>query len=173
MPITTPRDLEAFRSLLGDGEQWGIRLSYLAQPQPRGLADAFIVGRAFIGGDPVCLILGDNIFFGQGLGRRLRKVARRDQGATIFAYPVRDPERYGVIELDDAMRPVNIEEKPAQPRSQLAVTGLYFYDNKVVEIADALTPSNRGELEITDVNGAYLEQDLLRVEILGRGAACR
>jgi glucose-1-phosphate thymidylyltransferase len=169
--ITTPRDRDAFASLLGDGSQWGLRFSYAVQPVPRGLADAFIVGAPFVGADPVVLVLGDNIFFGQGLGRRLRQVSARTEGATVFAYPVRDPRRYGVVELDAGGRPIGIEEKPERPRSRLAVTGLYFYDNAVVSIARDLKPSARGELEITDVNRVYLERGQLTVEIFGRGAA--
>jgi glucose-1-phosphate thymidylyltransferase len=169
--ITTPTDAESFRRLLGDGQQWGLRLHYAAQSSPRGLADALIVGAAFIGDDSVALILGDNIFFGQGLAKRLQDVAARRDGATIFAYPVSDPERYGVVELDQARRPLSIEEKPAHPRSRLAVAGLYFYDHDAIAFARALKPSGRGELEITDLNRRYLEQGRLKVEILGRGAA--
>ncbi|MFZ1414133.1 MAG: glucose-1-phosphate thymidylyltransferase RfbA [Defluviicoccus sp.] len=169
--ITTLTDAENFRRLLGDGGQWGLRLSYATQSSPRGLADALIVGSAFIGDDSVALILGDNIFFGQGLAKRLQEVAARREGATIFAYPVSDPERYGVVELDPTLRPLSIEEKPAHPRSRLAVAGLYFYDRDAVGFARALNPSGRGELEITDLNRRYLEEGRLRVEILGRGAA--
>lgn len=169
--ITTPEDVASFRRLLGDGSQWGIDLDYAVQPTPGGLAQAFLIGEAFIGDDPVCLILGDNIFFGQGLAERLQATGRRTEGATVFAYFVRDPERYGVVTFDDAGKVLDIEEKPANPRSHYAVTGLYFYDNDVVSIAKALAPSPRGELEITDVNKAYLERDDLRVELLGRGAA--
>lgn len=169
--ITTPRDESVFTNLLKDGTQWGLRFRYAVQPSPRGLADAFIVGAPFIGSDPVTLILGDNIFFAEGLARRLQRVASSTQGATIFAYPVRDPERYGVVELDAAGRPISLEEKPTRPKSRLAVTGLYFYDNDVVGIARDLKPSARDEIEITDVNLAYLKQGRLAVEILGRGAA--
>ncbi|MHC4973457.1 MAG: glucose-1-phosphate thymidylyltransferase RfbA [Planctomycetota bacterium] len=167
--ITTPRDADSFKELLGDGSQWGLSLRYAAQPEPGGLAQAFLIGEEFAGGDPVALILGDNIFFGHGLARRLQAVP--EAGATVFAYYVGDPERYGVIELDDAGRPTSIEEKPAAPRSNYAVTGLYFYDNDVIEIARGLRPSPRGELEITDVNAAYLARGTLRVEVLGRGMA--
>jgi len=169
--ITTPEDSEAFQRLLGDGSQWGIRLSYAVQPKPEGLAQAFIIGHDFIAGEPVCLVLGDNIFYGQGLARRLQAAAARPTGATVFAYWVRDPERYGVVAFDKDGRATDIEEKPARPKSNFAVTGLYFYDSDVVEIASNLKPSARGELEITDVNRAYLERGDLRVEMLGRGAA--
>lgn len=167
--ITTPRDAGAFRELLGDGSQWGITLRYAVQPHPGGLAQAFLIGEEFVGTDPVALILGDNIFFGHGLARRLQGIP--DDGATVFAYYVRDPERYGVVEMDENGQPVGIEEKPAVPRSNHAVTGLYFYDHDVLAIARGLRPSARGELEITDVNRAYLERGTLRVEILGRGMA--
>ncbi len=169
--ITTPADQDAFQSLLGDGSRFGIRLNYAAQAAPRGLADAFIVGREFVGDDSVALILGDNVFFGHGLVDSLLRAAARTEGATVFAYPVSDPERYGVVELDDAGRPTAIVEKPAEPRSHNAVTGLYFYDNDVIRIAAELAPSERGELEITDVNLAYLERGDLTVEVLGRGIA--
>jgi len=169
--ITTPEDSDAFRRLLGDGSQWGIRLSYVVQPKPEGLAQAFIIGRDFVASDPVCLVLGDNIFYGQGLARQLQAAAARSGGATVFAYWVRDPERYGVVAFDKEGRATDIEEKPARPKSNFAVTGLYFYDSDVVEIAANLKPSARGELEITDVNRAYLERGDLRVEMLGRGAA--
>ena len=169
--ITTPEDSEAFQRLLGDGSQWGIDFSYAIQPRPEGLAQAFIIGRDFVGTDPVCLVLGDNIFYGQGLAKRLQAAASLREGATVFAYWVRDPERYGVVAFDKDGRATNIEEKPAQPRSNFAVTGLYFYDSDVVDIAANLKPSPRGELEITDVNRAYLERGDLRVEMLGRGAA--
>ena len=167
--ITTPRDEPLFRELLGDGSQWGLRLEYAAQPAPGGIAQAFLVGESFLGSDAAALILGDNIFFGHGLAQRLQQVPL--EGATVFAYPVRDPQRYGVVELDAAGRPVSIVEKPKSPRSNYAVTGLYFYDHDVVAIAKALRPSARGELEITDVNNAYLERGRLRVELLGRGMA--
>ena len=169
--ITTPTDQEAFKRLLGDGSQIGLRVHYAVQPSPDGLAQAFVIGRDFIGGDAVALALGDNIFYGHGLSESLRRAAARREGATIFAYWVRDPERYGVVEFDADGRPVGLEEKPAKPRSPYAVTGLYFYDNDVVEIAAGLTPSARGELEITDVNRAYLTAGSLHVERLGRGVA--
>lgn len=169
--ITTPDDLPAFQRLLGDGSQWGICLSYAVQPNPNGLTEAFIIGKDFTQGEPVCLILGDNIFFGTGLPDTLRSAARLAQGAVIFAYPVRDPERYGVVELDDDYQVVSLEEKPEQPRSNYAVPGMYFYDGQVTGIAEALQPSARGELEITDLNRAYLERGLLQVEVLGRGVA--
>lgn len=169
--ITTPEDGPAFERLLGDGTQWGIRISYAVQPKPEGLAQAFLIGEEFIGDDPVCLVLGDNIFYGQGLAKRLQAAARRDTGATVFAYWVSDPERYGVVSFDAEGRATDIEEKPAQPKSNYAVTGLYFYDNDVVRIARNQKPSPRGELEITDVNRAYLERGDLQVEMLGRGAA--
>ncbi len=169
--ITTPEDNAAFRRLLGHGNQWGINLHYAVQPEPRGLAEAFLIGKPFIRGGPVCLILGDNLFYGHGLPEQLQRVARRERGATLFAYYVRDPERYGVVHFDKAGRILSIEEKPSHPRSHYAVTGLYFYDEEVVEIAEGLSPSPRGELEITDVNKAYLERGKLSVELLGRGVA--
>jgi glucose-1-phosphate thymidylyltransferase len=169
--ITTPADQEAYRRLLGDGGQIGLRIDYAVQPSPDGLAQAFLIGRDFIGDGSVALALGDNVFYGHGLPDYLRRAANRAKGATIFAYWVRDPERYGVIDFDAAGRPVGLEEKPARPRSPWAVTGLYFYDNEVVEIAAGLKPSARGELEITDVNRAYLRAGALHVEKLGRGIA--
>jgi glucose-1-phosphate thymidylyltransferase len=169
--ITTPQDREAFARLLGDGAQWGIAIRYAVQPAPGGLAQAFLIGEDFIGRDPVCLVLGDNIFFGHGLSERLQRAATGGRGATVFAYYVRDPERYGVVAFDAAGRATDIEEKPATPKSHYAVTGLYFYDNDVVAIAKGLRPSARGELEITDVNRAYLRRGDLRVEQLGRGYA--
>jgi glucose-1-phosphate thymidylyltransferase len=169
--ISTPEDLPRFQDLLGDGTQWGIQLSYQVQPKPEGLAQAFILGENFIGTDRVCLILGDNLFYGQGLSRRFQQAAAREKGATVFGYQVKDPERYGVVTFDDFGRAVDIEEKPECPKSSFAVTGLYFYDNEVIGIARGLAPSPRGELEITDVNRAYLEKGLLHVEPMGRGTA--
>ena len=169
--ISTPEALPAFCRLLGDGSQWGLSFTYAEQPDPRGLADAFLVKPEFIGQQPACLILGDNIFFGHGLPAKLRTAAQLDAGALIFAYPVRDPQRYGVVEFDDQGRALSIEEKPARPRSHYAVPGLYFYDRQVLEIASNLKPSARGELEITDLNQVYLERDQLRVEVIGRGVA--
>jgi glucose-1-phosphate thymidylyltransferase len=169
--ISTPDALPVFQRLLRSGEQWGLSFSYAEQGAPRGLADAFIVGRDFVGEDNAALILGDNIFYGQGLPAQLREAASLQEGALIFAYPVRDPERYGVVEFDDDGRAISIEEKPKQPRSHYAVPGLYFYDNRVLEIAANLQPSDRGELEITDVNRHYLERGQLRVAVMGRGIA--
>ncbi|QQS54550.1 MAG: glucose-1-phosphate thymidylyltransferase RfbA [Candidatus Competibacteraceae bacterium] len=169
--ITTPRDQEAYQALLGDGRQWGVAFHYAAQPSPDGLAQAFLIGEDFIGGDPACLILGDNIYYGQGLSAVLRRAAAREQGATVFGYYVRDPERYGVVSFDAQGRAVDIQEKPQKPKSNYAVTGLYFYDNEVVEIARNIRPSARGELEITDLNKVYLERGALNVELLGRGYA--
>lgn len=169
--ITTPESLEAFQSLLGDGRQWGLQFAFKAQDKPRGLADAFLVGRDFVGGKPVCLILGDNIFFGHGLAGQLVKSARLKSGAIVFAYPVKDPERYGVVEFDAEGRAVSIEEKPAKPKSHFAVPGLYFYDGRVSDLAAALKPSPRGEIEITDLNLKYLRRGELKVEEMGRGVA--
>jgi len=169
--ISTPRDLPLFRQLLGDGEQWGLRFQYAEQKQPRGLADAFRIGADFINGEPSCLILGDNIFFGHGLPRILNRCAQLTAGARIFAYPVRDPERYGVVEFDEQGKVLNLEEKPEKPRSYYAVPGMYFYDSDVVNIAADLQPSARGELEITDLNLVYLQRGQLSVEVLGRGYA--
>jgi glucose-1-phosphate thymidylyltransferase len=169
--ISTPQDTPRFAELLGDGHRWGLNLSYAVQPNPEGLAQAFLIGRDFIGGSPSALVLGDNIFYGQTLSQQLRRAAAKDKGATIFAYHVQDPERYGVVEFDAQGRAISIEEKPAKPKSRCAVTGLYFYDSNVAEIAATLKPSPRGELEITDLNRRYLEQGLLDVEQLGRGMA--
>jgi len=169
--ITTPRDQLAYADLLGDGNQWGINIQYTLQPSPDGLAQAFLLGETFIGRDPACLILGDNIFYGSGLSNKLRRAAQRTEGASVFAYYVQDPERYGVVEFDNEGRAIGIEEKPTQPRSNYAVTGLYFYDNEVVSIAKNIVPSARGELEITDVNRHYLAQNRLQVEVMGQGTA--
>jgi glucose-1-phosphate thymidylyltransferase len=169
--ISTPNALPAFRDLLGEGDQWGLKFSYIQQNEPRGLADAFLLGKDFINGEEVCLILGDNIFFGHGMPESLRRAADLKKGALIFAYPVRDPERYGVVEFDQEGKALSIEEKPEKPRSQYAVPGIYFYDGKVVEYAESLAPSERGELEITDLNCIYLEKRDLNVEVLGRGVA--
>jgi glucose-1-phosphate thymidylyltransferase len=169
--ISTPEDLPLFHRLLGDGREWGISFSYAEQAEPRGLADAFIVGKDFIAGEPACLILGDNIFFGHDLPKRLQACAELSQGARIFAYPVSDPQRYGVVEFDQDYRALSLEEKPAQPRSHYAVPGLYFYDNQVTALAESLKPSARGEIEITDLNRIYMEKDQLQVEVLGRGFA--
>jgi glucose-1-phosphate thymidylyltransferase len=169
--ISTPQDTPRFQELLGDGREWGLELSYAVQPRPEGLAQAFIVGRDFVGGAPSCLILGDNIFHGHDLAPSLVRASAGTKGATVFAYPVKDPERYGVVEFDAGGNAVSIEEKPAQPKSRYAVTGLYFYDPAVIEIAANLKPSPRGELEITDVNRRYLEAGTLAVEVMGRGTA--
>lgn len=169
--ISTPEDLPAYQRALGDGRQWGLRLAYAEQAQPRGLADAFRVGRDFVNRQPVALMLGDNVFYGTSLQEKVRRAAALEEGAVIFAYEVHDPERYGVVEFDAARRVVSLEEKPANPRSNYAIPGIYFYDHKVCQIADALKPSTRGELEITDLNRVYLAHHELRVEVLGRGTA--
>jgi glucose-1-phosphate thymidylyltransferase len=169
--ITMPEDRASFQKLLGDGSRWGMNFSYSEQSEPRGLADAFLVGSDFVGEEPVCLILGDNIFFGHGLAEQLESAAQLEDGALIFAYAVRDAERYGVIEFDDRGMALSIEEKPTHPRSNYAVPGLYFYDERVVELAQSLKPSHRGELEISDLNRLYLERSELRVELIGRGVA--
>jgi glucose-1-phosphate thymidylyltransferase len=169
--ITTPTDLPSFQRLLGDGSQWGLSVSYAEQPKPEGLAQAFIIGREFVGAAPVALVLGDNLFYGHGLSEQLQQAAKRTQGATVFAYHVKDPERYGVVHFDAQRRALGIEEKPSQPKSNYAVTGLYFYGNDVLDIAAKLAPSPRGELEITDVNLDYLARGQLQVELFGRGTA--
>ena len=169
--ITSPRDQLAYADLLGDGSQWGINLQYTIQASPDGLAQAFLLGEDFIGQSPVCLVLGDNIFYGAGFTSKLRRAAQRSDGASVFAYYVHDPERYGVVEFDAEGRAIGIEEKPDAPRSHYAVTGLYFYDNDVISVAKGITPSARGELEITDVNRHYLEQGSLQVEVMGQGTA--
>lgn len=169
--ITTPHDQAAFQYLLGDGSQWGINLSYAVQASPDGLAQAFLIGEDFIGDSSVSLILGDNIFFGQGMHKKLRNAVKRESGATVFGYYVKDPERYGVVTFDDEGKAVDLEEKPAKPQSNYAVTGLYFYDNQIIDFAKLIKPSARGELEITDVNKLYLDADQLSVEVMGRGYA--
>jgi glucose-1-phosphate thymidylyltransferase len=169
--ITTPEDVDRFCLLLGDGIQWGIHLEYAVQPRPEGLAQAFLLGKQFLAGEGCCLVLGDNIFFGTDLPRILERAASRDHGASVFAYQVSDPERYGVVEFDGNGKVVSVEEKPSQPRSSFAITGIYFYDNQIVEIAEQIKPSHRGELEITDVNRIYMERGQLNVELLSRGFA--
>ncbi|HCE1795375.1 TPA: glucose-1-phosphate thymidylyltransferase RfbA [Vibrio parahaemolyticus] len=169
--ITTPEDNAGFKRLLGDGSDFGINLEYAIQPSPDGLAQAFLIGEEFIGDDSVCLVLGDNIFYGQSFSDTLKRAAARESGATVFGYQVKDPERFGVVEFDDSMKAVSIEEKPAKPKSNYAVTGLYFYDNRVVEMAKQVKPSHRGELEITTLNEMYLNDGTLNVELLGRGFA--
>ncbi|HPH94620.1 MAG TPA: glucose-1-phosphate thymidylyltransferase RfbA [Anaerolineaceae bacterium] len=169
--ISTPEDMPSFQRLLRDGSQWGLKIEYAVQYEPRGLADAFIVGESFVGDEPVCLILGDNIFYGHGLPETLIKAASLKEGAEVFAYPVRDPERYGVVEFDAEGRALSIEEKPAHPRSHYAIPGIYFYDNQVVTKAKNLKPSPRGEIEITDLNNLYLQEGRLRVQVMGRGVA--
>jgi glucose-1-phosphate thymidylyltransferase len=169
--ISTPEDTPRFKQLLGDGEQWGIELRYAIQPSPDGLAQAFLIGKEFLGGEGCCLVLGDNIFYGQDFAKTLRKAAAGGRGATVFAYPVLDPERYGVVEFDAERNAISIEEKPEKPKSRYAVTGIYFYDAQVVSVAEGLKPSPRGELEITDVNRWYLERGQLRTQLLGRGTA--
>jgi glucose-1-phosphate thymidylyltransferase len=169
--ISTPSDTPRFKDLLGDGSQWGINLEYAVQQKPEGLAQAFLIAESFIGNDSCCLILGDNIFYGQGFSPVLKQAAKNENGATIFGYPVKDPERYGVVDFDDNNQVISLEEKPGRPKSNYAVPGLYFYDNKVIEIAKGLKPSPRGELEITDVNKEYLKAGKLKVQLLGRGFA--
>jgi glucose-1-phosphate thymidylyltransferase len=169
--ISTPLDTPRFEQMLGDGSKWGLKLQYAVQPSPDGLAQAFLLGEEFLAGEGCCLVLGDNIFYGHDFARMLRDAAKRTDGATVFAYPVHDPERYGVVEFDEQRRAISLEEKPLKPRSRYAVTGIYFYDAQVVEVAKALKPSPRGELEITDVNRWYMERGQLTTEIMGRGMA--
>jgi glucose-1-phosphate thymidylyltransferase len=169
--ISTPQDTPRFESLLGTGEQWGVHFTYAVQPSPDGLAQAFLIGREFLAGEGCCLVLGDNLFYGHEFADLMRKAAAQTTGATVFAYPVHDPERYGVVEFDAQRRAISLEEKPAKPKSRYAVTGIYFYDNQVVSVAENLKPSPRGELEITDVNRWYLERGELRTEVMGRGMA--
>ena len=169
--ISTPSDTPRFEQLLGDGRQWGIKLSYIVQPSPDGLAQAFLLGKEFLAGEGCCLALGDNIFYGHDFALSLRNAATRTSGATVFAYPVHDPERYGVVEFDANRRAISLEEKPSKPKSRYAVTGIYFYDNQIVSVAETIKPSPRGELEITDVNRWYLERNQLNVELMGRGLA--
>jgi glucose-1-phosphate thymidylyltransferase len=169
--ITTPQDQENYRRVLGDGERFGAHFHYAVQPRPEGLAQAFLIGESFMGDDPVCLVLGDNIFYGQGFHPMLQAASANVDGATVFAYPVKDPENFGVVAFDDDKRVLSIEEKPSAPKSRFAVTGLYFYDNQVIEFARSVRPSDRGELEITSINQTYLERGALRVELLGRGFA--
>jgi len=169
--ISTPQDTPRFEALLGTGEQWGIRIEYAVQPSPDGLAQAFLIGKEFLAGDGCCLALGDNIFFGHDFVKAMQHAASQTEGATVFAYPVNDPERYGVVEFDENRRAISLEEKPLKPKSRYAVTGIYFYDHQVVSVAESITPSARGELEITDVNRWYLDRGQLRTELLGRGMA--
>jgi glucose-1-phosphate thymidylyltransferase len=169
--ISTPADTPRFEQLLGSGERWGIKLQYAVQPSPDGLAQAFLIGKKFLAGEGCCLVLGDNIFFGHDFGKALRDASERGSGATVFAYAVQDPERYGVVEFDESRKAISLEEKPEKPKSRYAVTGIYFYDNQIVSVAESIKPSPRGELEITDVNRWYLERGLLTTELLGRGMA--
>lgn len=169
--ISKPRQLPLFESMLGDGSRWGVHFEYEVQPEPKGLADAFLIGREFLNHDPACLILGDNIFFGHGLPDQLRRAAELEDGAIVFGYRVKDPQRYGIVEFDETGKVISLEEKPSEPRSEYAVPGIYFYDGNVVQYAESLSPSDRGELEITDLNRVYLERGELQVEIMGRGVA--